>query len=141
MWDKIKGFFSLKDEFHIHDEVMVEVPLRGENIIPIHKKSGSSGGHAEISTELAVVHPQTFSDSLLVMRLLQNRSSALVNVTRMSEEEAQRFIDFVSGSAYALDGYQEKVGEGVFLITPSNVFINSNRPLATPYGGGIIGRG
>lgn len=139
MWDKFKAFFSLKDDFHFQDEAISDVPIRGENIIPIHKKSGTS--IPEINTELAVVHPQTFSDSLVVMRLLQNRSSALVNINGMSEDEAQRFIDFVSGSAYALDGYQEKVGEGVFLITPSNVFINSTRTVETPYGSGIIGRG
>ena len=32
---------------------------------------------------------------------------------------------FVSGACHALDGHQEKIGESIFLFTPSNVVINT----------------
>jgi len=130
LWEKIKTFFSYEEE----EYETLEVPVRGEdgnNIIPL--QSRATGSH-----EIVVMKPTSFNETLLAVRCLKNRSTVIVNVSDMTENESQRFVDFISGSAYALDGYQERVGEGIFILTPSHVGIRSNQALVTS--DGIVAR-
>lgn len=126
MWDKIKSLFTVQEE----DEYIeaVEVPVRGEdgnhNIIALRP-------NAEINHEVVVMHPTSFNETLVAVGLLKRRSTVVINVTGMNESESQRFVDFISGSAYALDGYQERVGEGIFVLTPSHIGIRSRNALST----------
>lgn len=130
IWEKIKTFFVTEEE----EYEMMDVPVRGEdghNIIPL--QSRAAGSH-----EIVVMRPTSFNETLLAVRCLKNRSTVIVNVSEMSETESQRFVDFISGSAYALDGYQERVGDGIFILTPSHVGIRSNQALVTS--DGIVAR-
>ena len=43
----------------------------------------------------------------------------------LDAEQSQRLVDFLSGATHAIDGHQQKVGEGVFIFTPCNVAISS----------------
>ncbi|PKL76227.1 MAG: hypothetical protein CVV27_11360 [Candidatus Melainabacteria bacterium HGW-Melainabacteria-1] len=132
MWDKLKSFFTYEEE----EFETLEVPVRGENgnnIVPLQAHASAS------SHEIVVMRPTSFNETLLAVRCLKNRSTVIVNVSEMSEIESQRFVDFISGSAYALDGYQERVGEGIFILTPSHVGIRSNQALVTS--DGIVARG
>ena len=42
----------------------------------------------------------------------------------MDKEQSQRTIDFVCGAAHALNGKPQKVGDMVFVFTPSNVTLS-----------------
>lgn len=136
MWNKIKEFFSLKEDEYGVDTI--EVPIRGENIVSIGQKR-SVADH-QYNYEVVVMHPTSFSDALLVLRFLKNRSAVLINIGDMSKEEALRLVDFVTGCAYALDGAHEQAGEGILLITPSHIGIHSNQSLLTT-DGIAVGRG
>jgi cell division inhibitor SepF len=46
-----------------------------------------------------------------------------MNLEATSPEIAQRIIDFLSGTTYALDGNSQQLGKQIFLFTPSNVEI------------------
>ena len=46
----------------------------------------------------------------------------------MDPDQAQRAVDFVAGGTYAIDGHQERVGESIFLFTPSCVNVTSSFP-------------
>jgi cell division inhibitor SepF len=48
----------------------------------------------------------------------------IVNLEKASPEICGRVIDFLNGVIYALDGYVEKVGDRVYLFTPSNYQID-----------------
>ncbi len=40
-------------------------------------------------------------------------------------DQAERAVDFVAGGTYALDGHQERIGESIFLFTPSCVQVRT----------------
>ena len=44
----------------------------------------------------------------------------------MDGDTAQRIIDFVSGSCYAVDGSLQKISNYIFVITPSSVDISGD---------------
>lgn len=134
MWDKIKALFTQDEDEWVE---AVEVPVRGED--GVHPKIVSLRPGGEVSHEVVVMYPTSFSETLTAVHYLKERHTVIVNVTGMEEAESQRFVDFISGSAYALDGGQERVGEGIFVLTPSHINIRSKQVLATAEG--IAARG
>ena len=56
---------------------------------------------------------------------LRERKSVVLNLNVMDPEEAQRAVDFVAGGTYAIDGHQERIGESIFLFTPSTVKVST----------------
>jgi cell division inhibitor SepF len=59
------------------------------------------------------------------IRALKERKSVVLNLTMMDPDQAQRAVDFVAGGTYALDGHQERIGESIFLFTPSCVQVRT----------------
>ncbi len=78
---------------------------------------GTSNNNAEVS----VITPRSFEEMPEVIHALRDRKSVILNLNMMNPEEAQRAVDFVSGGTYAMDGQYERVGESIFLFTPSCV--------------------
>lgn len=74
--------------------------------------------------EVMVIEPKTFEESLEVVNNLRNRKSLILNLHLLDADQSQRVVDFVSGATHAIDGHQQKVGEGVFVFTPNNVSLS-----------------
>jgi cell division inhibitor SepF len=71
-----------------------------------------------------VVEPESFNDVQEVGDRLKASQPVILNLQGLSRELGRRLIDFSSGLAYALGGTMARVGDDVFLITPSNVEIS-----------------
>ena len=52
---------------------------------------------------------------------LKNRSAVVVNLKRVTPDQAKRIVDFLYGTIYAIGGDLQKLGGGIFLCTPNNV--------------------
>ena len=63
----------------------------------------------------------TYSESQQIADHLKNRNSVVVNLKRVTADQAKRIIDFLSGCIYAIGGNMQKVGVGIYLCTPKNV--------------------
>ncbi len=75
--------------------------------------------------EVVVVEPHSFDEMPQVIQTLRERKSVVLNLNVMDPEEAQRAVDFVAGGTYAIDGHQERIGESIFLFTPSCVKVST----------------
>jgi cell division inhibitor SepF len=62
-----------------------------------------------------------------VIQALRERKSVVLNLTIMDPDQAQRAVDFVAGGTYAIDGHQERIGESIFLFTPSCVQVSTQQ--------------
>jgi cell division inhibitor SepF len=49
----------------------------------------------------------------------------IVNLKHLDPAEGTRLIDFVCGTAYAIDGHMMKIGDTIFLFTPSTIAITA----------------
>ncbi|MEG4320207.1 MULTISPECIES: cell division protein SepF [unclassified Microcoleus] len=76
-------------------------------------------------SEVVVMEPRTFEEMPAAIRSLKERKSVVLNLTVMDPDQAQRAVDFVAGGTYALDGHQERIGESIFLFTPSCVQVRT----------------
>lgn len=82
-------------------------------------------GLANGTSEVVVIEPHSFEEMPQVIQALRERRSVVLNLNVMNPEEAQRAVDFVAGGTYAMDGHQERVGESIFLFTPSCVKVST----------------
>lgn len=76
-------------------------------------------------SEVLVLEPRTFEEMPQAILALRERKSVVLNLTIMDPDQAQRAVDFVAGGTYALDGHQERIGESIFLFTPSCVQVST----------------
>ena len=76
------------------------------------------------STKLVLLEPRAYSEAQQIADELKGRNTVVVNLKRVTSDQAKRIIDFLSGTIYAIGGYLQKVGGGIFLCTPNNVKVN-----------------
>ncbi|MDR1168040.1 MAG: cell division protein SepF [Heliobacteriaceae bacterium] len=74
--------------------------------------------------EVIVMEPRSFEDAAQIAIHLKDRKTIVLNLHLLDKEQSQRTIDFVCGAAHALNGNPQKVGELVFVFTPSNVTLS-----------------
>ncbi|MGP1382309.1 MAG: cell division protein SepF [Thainema sp.] len=74
--------------------------------------------------EFMVLEPDSFEDMPRAIAALRERKAVILNLDRMDPDQAQRAVDYVAGGTFAIDGDQERLGETIFLFTPSFVHIN-----------------
>ncbi len=71
--------------------------------------------------KMILLEPRAYSESQQIADHLKNRNSVVVNLKRVTSDQAKRIIDFLSGCVYAIGGTMQKIGIGIYLCTPRNV--------------------
>ena len=84
----------------------------------VDSKSVSKNG-----SKMVLVEPRAYSESQTIADHLKGRNSVVVNLKRVTNDQAKRIIDFLSGTLYALGGSLQKLGNGIYLCTPKNVTV------------------
>lgn len=74
--------------------------------------------------EVMVVEPRSFGEAGQIVQSLKDRKTIVLNLHLLDKEQSQRTIDFICGAAHALSGKPQKVGDMVFVFTPSNVTLS-----------------
>jgi cell division inhibitor SepF len=71
--------------------------------------------------KMILLEPRAYSESQAIADHLKSRNSVVVNLKRVTSDQAKRIIDFLSGCIYAIGGTMQKIGVGIYLCTPKNV--------------------
>ena len=80
-------------------------------------KDNKNGG----GSKMILLEPRAYSESQQIADHLKKRNSVVVNLKRVTSDQAKRIIDFLSGCIYAIGGTMQKVGVGIYLCAPKNV--------------------
>ena len=75
----------------------------------------------EGGAKMILLEPRAYSETQQIADHLKKRNTVVVNMKRVTSEQAKRIIDFLSGTVYAIGGDLQKIGVGIFLCTPKNV--------------------
>jgi len=94
-------------------------PRRRSSLVSLPQRSQGVG------LRVVVMHPRSLEDGQTIADQIKGRRPVIVNLDLADERAAQRLLNFLSGVVYALDGSLRKVGDGIFLVTPSNVEVAS----------------
>ena len=71
--------------------------------------------------KMILLEPRAYSESQQIADHLKKKNTVVVNMKRVTPDQAKRNVDFLSGTVYALGGDLQKIGGGIFLCTPKNV--------------------
>lgn len=120
--EKFKSMFSHGDEY---DDDMPEEPRASAARAhapqrPLLRMDASRGNTIYVRRDF-----RDMEDARVASDRLKERRPVIINFAHADPEAARRGVDFISGVVYALDGYYQKVGEQVFLFTPSNLLIDT----------------
>ena len=74
-------------------------------------------------SKMILLEPRAYSESQQIADHLKSRNTVVVNLKRVTSDQAKRIVDFLSGTIYAIGGDLQKIGGGIFLCTPNNVNI------------------
>ena len=80
----------------------------------------------EGGAKMILLEPRAFSESQQIADHLKKRNTVVVNLKRVTPEQAKRIVDFLSGTVYAIGGDLQKIGAGIFLCTPKNVNVEGS---------------
>jgi len=103
---------------------MAAEPSMGAGMSNVIGMPGAVNGISEV----VVMEPRSFEEMPQAIQALRERKSVVLNLTIMDPDQAQRAVDFVAGGTYAIDGHQERIGESIFLFTPSCVQVSTQSP-------------
>jgi len=129
--DRVFGFLGIEHEDAAAQEPEPQPMPPQPRPDPANSRRGRlvslPGARRSTETErlsVVVQKPTSFEDVQAVADCLKDRRPVILSVEAVPKEVARRLVDFVSGAAYALDGRMHRLGESLFLFTPSNVGID-----------------
>ncbi len=73
--------------------------------------------------KMILLEPRAFSEAQQIADHLKNRNSVVVNLKRVTSDQAKRIIDFLSGCIYSIGGSMQKIGVGIYICAPKNVSV------------------
>lgn len=76
--------------------------------------------------KMILLEPRAYSESQQIADHLKKRNTVVVNMKRVTPDQAKRIVDFLSGTVYAIGGDLQKIGGGIFLCTPKNVNVEGS---------------
>ena len=75
--------------------------------------------------EVLVCEPRSYDECVQIVKHLKEKKTIILNVHLLDKEQSMRIVDFLCGATHALSGNQQKIGDAVFIFTPSNVTLNA----------------
>lgn len=105
------------------------ISRKNDKIVPI--KSSSRG------MEVCVLRPVTFNESSDICDVLLSGRAVVINLEGIDVELAQRIIDFISGSCYAMNGNIKQISSYIIIITPESIDISGDLQDIVPSGAAI----
>lgn len=112
--DLVEEQEEMKEDLHKPQFMQAGLKKQQNKVVNIHSTS---------QFKVVIMQPENFDDAQDICDHLKNKKPVVINLEELEKETAQRIIDFLSGSIYALDGNIQKVSAGIFLIAPNNVDI------------------
>lgn len=133
MITKLKEFFGFEEDTESipsSASIMQKPPLEatkpqvigGYKTSPTRPQTAFNAGSMAAS-EIKVEEPKIYEDSLNIAAYLRETKPVIVNLKHLDADTGKRLIDFVCGTAYAINGHMLKIADNIFLFTPQQMLI------------------
>ncbi|MFA9456168.1 cell division protein SepF [Halalkalibacter sp. AB-rgal2] len=136
MKSKFKRFFELDDHYEEVEEMTepqqeeIEAPQRrsrsNQTKSQQNQQNVVSLQSIQKGAKMILLEPRTYDEAQEIADHLKNRKAVIINLQRISHDQAKRIVDFLSGTVYAIGGDIQKVGTHIFLCTPDNVDVTGS---------------
>lgn len=75
---------------------------------------------------LYVSKPKSFSECQDISDILVGGTAVVINLEGFDDEIAQRIMDFVSGTVYAINGTLNTIATRIYLVSPESISISGD---------------
>lgn len=131
------------DDMELDEDVEVDLDresgrrMRETRDADYHQESASSSPFSGFRSRKAaiknngqlqvfIVSPDDYDKSQEISDYLKARRPVVVNLVNVDYPVAQRIMDFLSGTVYALEGSIQRVTNNIFVIAPDNIEISGD---------------
>jgi len=137
---KLKVLLGVAEDYEEEESPKIQLPTEDE-VVPLRRERGKRQTEVDARTKPALVgltggnsfqnkmyimEPRNYEDVKEYVAHLKGRKSLILRLHLVDKREAQRIVDFMSGTTYALEGNMRKLGETIFCFTPSSVAIEGD---------------
>jgi cell division inhibitor SepF len=123
IWEKMLLFLGLAEEEEEYAEPVKAQDFPQEDPAPRRGKVVSL--HAGKNQRVMILKPGDFGEAKAIADHMRYRRTVVLNLEHAELEEAKRLLDFISGTAYALNCNVVKVSEHIFIFSPDNVELSA----------------
>ncbi len=120
LWEKMLLYLGLAEE-----ETAYQKGVKDEATVAYNVRSSHKGKivnmQAVKNQRVVILKPDDFSEAKIAADHLKSRRAVVINMEEANMEVARRILDFVSGTAYALDANVQKISESIFIFSPENI--------------------
>lgn len=121
--DIFEDMASEMDEYPVSDNLALEPMYSSKQIQSPASNVVSHPGFK--GYEVCVSEPRSYEESVSIVKQLKDKKTIILNLHLLDKDQAMRIVDFLCGATHALNGNQQKIGDSVFIFTPSNVALSS----------------
>lgn len=75
---------------------------------------------------ISVVELKAYNEAMTIAKRVGQGEVVLINFQSLDEMKARRVVDFLTGAVFMIDGDIKRVGNEMFLCTPTNVEITNS---------------
>lgn len=122
IWERILLFLGLaEEEMEYPEQGKDHEPLPGEEAAAPPRKGKVVSLHSGKNQRVIILKPEDFGEAKTIADHMRHRRAVVVNLEHAGLDEAKRLLDFISGTAYALNCNVVKVSEHIFIFSPDNI--------------------
>ena len=130
----VKNFIGMddEDEYYDDDEYMEDDDEEYEDE-PKRRFSAFSGRTSKVvpvragsNSKVRIIKPKSFEESGKIADEIKEDRLVIFDVTTLDIDQARRIVDFIVGSAYALNGNVRRVSGGIFVAAPNSIDITGD---------------
>ena len=113
----------------------IQIPDETENSVaalenPARKDPEFRPASAAEKVSLKLLQPKSHIEAPKIADKLKDGCIVLLDISRLTKEQAHRLVDFLSGVAYVLGGEMIRTNKNTIVISPSGVDISGFAPEA-----------
>ena len=133
--NSIKNFIGIEtDEDYYDDEYYDEEnEIEGEEDDTRRSSRIARKGSAKVvtlnpgsSSRVRIMQPSQFEESTAIADEIKSGRLVIFNIGELSNDEARRVVDFISGTAYGLNGNVRRASKDIFVAAPKNIDITGD---------------
>lgn len=111
----------------------IQMPDAVENSVaalenPARKEPEFRSASAAEKVSLKLLQPKSHIEATKIADKLKEGCIVLLDISRLTKEQAHRLVDFLSGVAYVLGGEMIRTNKNTIVISPSGVDISGFAP-------------
>ena len=103
-----------------------QVKPQNNNLVDFNSNKQQRTNSYRGGSEVYVIKPQEISESQTVADFLNAGKTIVINMEGLELAPAQRIIDFIGGSCYAIGGSLQAISANIFIAAPSSIEVSGD---------------